>query len=202
MRNLLIIITLLFVSTAFAGPVDLDYTDDIRPLKGPVEIKEGFPVWPLVILVLLALAAFLVFIYFKKRRHVDEKPLEPPRPPEEIFTEKLNLLLEKRLVEKGMVKEYYIELSDIIRGYIEARFRVFALDRTTWELYQEMRSKKLQRAHVDKIRDFLEDCDLVKFAKYIPTQKEAEEAYNKAKEIIALTTPVTIMTNNKAQNPK
>lgn len=158
--------------------------NDIRGLKLPVEIKEGISVWPLILLILLVVAAVLIFIYFKKKKHIEEKLVEPPRPPEEIAMEQLSALLEMKLVEKGMIKEYYIRLSDIIRSYIEARFTIFALDKTTWELYQEMRLKRIERKRVDKIRDFLEDCDLVKFAKYIPTSKEIEEAYTKAQEII------------------
>lgn len=161
--------------------------DDIRPLKGPAEIRQGFPVRLLVVLLLLILAAVSAFIYVRKKKHIESMPPLPPRPPEEIAMEELQALQDKKLIEKGMIKEYYTEISDIIRKYIEGRFRVFALDRTTWELYQEMREKKIKRQSVDKIKDFLEDCDLVKFAKYIPEEKEIEDAYNKAKEIIEIT---------------
>ena len=51
-----------------------------------------------------------------------------------------------------------------------------------------MRKRRLERGPVDKIRNFLEECDLVKFAKYIPTQKEIEDIYKQAEEIIKLTT--------------
>ncbi len=163
-------------------------TNDIRPLKLPVEIKGIFPVIPFIILVLLLIGAIVAFIYFRKRRRAKEAPVALPRPPEEIAMEELRMLLEAKLIEKGMIKEYYIRISDIVRKYIEGRYKIFALDKTTWELYQEMRLKKLERAHVDKIRDFLEDCDLVKFAKYIPTHKEIELSYTSAKEIIEKTT--------------
>ena len=158
--------------------------NDIRPLKLPVEIKGAFPVIPFIILVLLLGAAIAAFIYFRKRRRAKEEPLVSPRTPEEIAMEELRILLEAKLTEKGMVKEYYIRISDIVRKYIEGRYNVAALDKTTWELYQEMRLKNFKRAHADRIRDFLEDCDLVKFAKYIPTHKEIELAYTGAKEII------------------
>lgn len=173
-----------------------DDKDDIRPLKGPVEIKERFSIWPLILLVLLFIAGISIFIYFKKKRHIDQIPLAPPRPPEEIAMEELRALLEMQLIEKGMVKEYYIRLSDIIRRFIEARFKIFALDRTTWELYQEMRLKRIKRLYVDRIRDFLEECDLVKFAKYIATQKEIEEAYNQAREIVEITKNNSIQITN------
>ncbi|MFC1620854.1 hypothetical protein ACFL2G_00985 [Candidatus Omnitrophota bacterium] len=158
--------------------------DDIRPLKGPVDIAGGLQIWPLIILIALIIASALIFIYLKKKRKTKEEVFVSPRPPEEIAMEALRALLEMKLIEKGLIKEYYIRLSDIIRTYIEARFKIFALDRTTWELYQEMRIKKIERKETDRIRDFLEDCDIVKFAKYIPSRKEIQDAYLKAEEIV------------------
>lgn len=158
--------------------------DDIRPLKDLVEIGGGFSFLALILLILLLAAAIALVIYFRKRKKAVEEPVLPPRPPEEIAMEALRALIEMRLVEKGMIKEYYVRLSDIIRTYIQGRFRIFALDMTTWELYQEMRLKKLDRPRVAQMRDFLEDCDLVKFAKYIPVKKEIEEAYTMAEEIV------------------
>lgn len=161
--------------------------NDIRPLKDVVEISGGFPALLVIVLILAALA-IAAFIYLKKKK-VEEKPSMPPRLPEEIARDALRELKEKRLAEKGLIKEYYIGLSDIIRAYIENRYRIYAMDRTTWELFQEMKSKKIERLHVDKINDFLEDCDMVKFAKYTPGQKEIEEAYETACDIIDITTP-------------
>jgi hypothetical protein len=161
--------------------------NDIRPLKGPLEISAGFPIWLFIVLILAALIIALS-VYFKKKKGIKTKPDMHPRLPEEIARDGLKALLEMRLAEKGLIKEYYIRLSDIIRGYIEDRYRIFAMDRTTWELYYEMKSNKIERSHIDKINDFLEDCDMVKFAKYRPTEKEIGDIYEKAEEIIDITT--------------
>jgi len=160
--------------------------NDIRPLKDVVDIKGGFPLWPVIILVLIA-AAIAVFIYFKKKKEMQEKPETREQKPEEVAMDALKALLEMKLTEKGLIKEYYISLSDIIRSYIENRYRIFAMDRTTWELCQEMKSQRIERSHIDRINYFLEDCDMVKFAKYMPSQKEIEEAYKRAEEIIEIT---------------
>lgn len=162
--------------------------DDIRPLKSPIEISD-ISLWPFIILVLLIICGALAFIYFKRKRQAEEESLLPPRPPEQIAMEGLQSLLGMKLIEKGLVKEYYIRLSDIVRKYIEERFRISVLDRTTWELYQDMRIKKVKREWTDRIRDLLEDCDLVKFAKYIPSEKEIEQAHTEAKEIVEITSP-------------
>ena len=162
--------------------------DDIRPLKDVADISGRFPALLVAVLILAALAVS-AFIYFRRRKKIEEKPVLPPRPAEEIARDALKAIKEMGLVEKGLVKEYYIRLSDVIRTYIENRYRIFAMDRTTWELFQEMKSKRIERLHADKINNFLEDCDMVKFAKYTPVQKETEEVYKKAEEIIDVTTP-------------
>ncbi len=140
-------------------------------------------------MILLLAIGVVIFFYFKRKKNIQKTPSEPPRPAEEIAREELKALLDMKLIEKGMVKEYYVRLSDIMRKYIEGRYKIFAMEETTWELYQEMRVKRIERKHVDKIRDFLEDCDLVKFAKYIPTPKEISEIYKHAQDIIEMTTP-------------
>lgn len=161
--------------------------NDIRPLKDVIEIRGGFPIEPVLILFLAALT-IMAFVYFKKRKGKKEEPLLPPRPAEEIARSALKALKEMRLAEKKEIKEYYIRLSDIIRIYVENRYKIFAMDRTTWELFQELKSKRIERLHAEKINDFLEECDMVKFAKYTPNEKEMEEAYNKAEEIVEITT--------------
>ncbi len=173
------------VESVKPGPND---KDDIRPLKNPAEIKGKVSVWVFVIFILL-IVGIAAFIYLKKKKRKEDKPALPPAPAEEIARNALKALKEMKLIEKGFLKEYYIKLSDIIRAYIENRYRIFAMDRTTWELFQEMKSKRIERLHVDKINYFLEDCDMVKFAKYTPIQKEIEEAYIKAEEIVDITTP-------------
>lgn len=164
-----------------------DDKDDIRPLKEPAEIKGKPPVWVFIVFILLIAGAAVSILLKKKKK--EAKPALPPRPAEEIAREGLRALAEMRLIEKGLVKEYYIRLSDIIRAYVENRYRIFAMDRTTWELFQEMKANRIERLHVDRINDFLEECDMVKFAKYTPSQKEIEEVYKKAEEIIDITTP-------------
>lgn len=188
-RILAVFFLLMFSGLAFSAPVD---TDDIMPLKGPVDIKEGLSLWPFIALILLFIIAGSIFFYFKRKKGIKEVPVLPTKSPDETALEELEKLLGMRLAERGLIKEYYIRLSDIIRSYLEDRFSICALDRTTWELYQEMRSRKIERAHVEKIIDFLEGCDLVKFAKYLPMQKEIEGAHKKAEEIIEITKSGTL----------
>ncbi len=180
-RHLILPTLILLLLSNFA------FSDDIRPLKDPVYIKSHFNPWSIILILLLAIALF-GFFYFRRKKKIKKTIDTLSRSPEEIATSELCALRDMKLIEKGMVKEYYIRLSDIMRKFIEGVFKISAMEATTWELYQEMRKRRLERGPVDKIRNFLEECDLVKFAKYIPTQKEIEDIYKQAEEIIKLTT--------------
>ena len=113
---------------------------------------------------------------------------EPARPPHEIAYERLSKLKELKLIEQEKIKEHYYLLSEIIRGYLEARFELPIVERTTSEAYKEMvGSAKLKRKEVTLIKDFLEECDLVKFAKMLPEAKEIDSDFEKGVSIVDLT---------------
>ncbi|PJC48666.1 MAG: hypothetical protein CO035_02290, partial [Candidatus Omnitrophica bacterium CG_4_9_14_0_2_um_filter_42_8] len=100
--------------------------NDIRPLKDVFDIKGAFPGLRFIILILIALA-IAAFIYFKKKKIAEAKPILIQKSPEGIAKDALRLLLEMNLIEKGLIKEYYIRLSDIIRAYIENRHKISAM---------------------------------------------------------------------------
>jgi hypothetical protein len=162
--------------------------NDIRPLK-EVELMKGGHFFLYIFLILLFAAALGAgFYYLRRSGQREEAPPPPPRPPREVAIEEIDRLNEKGLIEKGLIKEFYTEISDIIRKFLEGCYGVTALDRTTWELYYEMRKKRIKREVTDRVRDFLEECDLVKFAKYTPVPEEVRSIIAKAYEIVNIDT--------------
>ncbi len=150
---------------------------DIKDIKPPVElpfdwkplVRDGLA--GLLILLLLGLG---VYFWWRKK---SGKPLlpqkaEPPRPPHEIALEALETLSKSGLLEKNQVKAYYSEISDIIRRYVAGRFGIDALDLTSTELLDELRQVALDDSVFEKISDLTDLADLVKFAKYRPTDEE------------------------------
>ena len=75
-------------------------------------------------------------------------------------------------------------MSEILRHYFERRFNVLALESTTEELVQKIREFELDGKTKNLIRNLLESCDLVKFAKYQPTPAEIMQYNRQAKEIV------------------
>ena len=86
----------------------------------------------------------------------------------------------------GEIKEYHAELSETIRRYIEERFNFIALELTTHEIIEILKTKVMKKESL-KIKDILERADLAKFAKSKPVDDENIDSMNIAKNFIQLT---------------
>ncbi len=162
--------------------------DDIRGLKPPWELPES--IWIYILVGTLLLAAGLGYWYY--RRFIIKKPAvavpEIKRPAWEVALEELENLRKTDLVNTGKVKEYYFGLSEILRKYMEERFNLFCIDRTSEEIIAELNNGVLEERIKERFLTFLLESDLVKFAKFIPAQKKTEDdwemLYNLVKETI------------------
>ena len=126
-----------------------------------------------------------VYYYYSKKKSENIFTEEGPRrPPEEVAYERLERLQKMGLLDEGNIKEYYILLSEIIRKYLGSKYDIPVLDRTTYEVFVELRKANIDKKNTSYIKEFLEECDLVKFARYKPENKIIEEEFLKAREII------------------
>ena len=163
----------------------------LRDIKSPVSFPPNYLLLA-VILILLAVAAlfFLIRFLISNRK---KRPVPAIAKPAHVAAyEALEALRKKELPQRGRIKEYYYELSDIVRHYIEKRFNVRAPEMTTEEfLYALGSSDDLLKEHRDALNGFLHHCDLVKYAKYGPTLVEIDDAFGAAKELIDQTKVLT-----------
>ncbi|MFQ5753479.1 MAG: hypothetical protein ACE5HI_15930, partial [bacterium] len=95
-----------------------------------------------------------------------------------------NALKDSSLLADGKAKEFYIQISDIIRRYIEGRYFIVALELTTFEVIEKLKYSDVTPEIVQLIQEFLEFCDLVKFAKYQPADEENSDMIDKAFEVV------------------
>lgn len=124
---------------------------------------------------LLALAAAL---WWYLRRRPKAPPMAIPTVEEPLLDRTLKALrtLEgERLWQHGQHKAYHSRLTDLLRAYVEERFTVQALERTTDELLQELRVSPLAPEQQQQLANMLRLADLVKFAKAIPAPAENEQ---------------------------
>ncbi len=159
-------------------------TEDIRDIKGPLNLPSSLKVYILIfgLSVLLALVVWGVLI-FKKKAAAEESL--PPQPAHLIAYAALKELAAKGYIRRGMIKQYYAELSLIVRRYLENRFNLRAPEMTTEEfLSSAENSQKLSPGQKKLLKNFLMHCDLVKFARYGPSQSEIEASFQSARELV------------------
>ncbi|MBL7071389.1 MAG: hypothetical protein ISS26_04380 [Candidatus Omnitrophica bacterium] len=159
---------------------------DIRDIKGPLYFPVNYTPLIIILCALFLTGIFFLFRFTIKRiKKKKKEAIAKIRLPHEIAYEALEALKAKGLPLQGKIKEYYYELSLIARHYIEDRFDIKAPDMTTEEFLFDLKdSGSLSKAHKDILKEFLNLCDTVKFAKYGPTQKETEDSFNAAGKLV------------------
>ncbi len=137
-------------------------------------------------LVLIAVAAGIYFfLRYKKFPQVPVKPQVPELPAWEKAYQQLEALRRENLLDKGLFKEFFTRVADIARHYMENRFNIRAPHMTTEEfLYYLGITGHLNETQKTALKEFLNSCDMVKFAKYAPTIKEALENFDLAKRLV------------------
>lgn len=174
-----LLINLFLVNLAFAE-------EGLRDIKPPVYFPANYFFLTLLgVLIVLAGLIFLVFYLLKRFKRKRLESASPRKLAHEVAYERLKSLKAKNLPAQGMTKTYYTELSDIVRHYIENRFNVRAPEMTTEEFLASLRySGELSGAQKNLLKEFLNRCDMVKFAKYGPTQKEIDDSFNAAERFV------------------
>lgn len=159
---------------------------DIIPEKITLkEIINRFFWIPLLVLLII----LLIWLY-KKLKSKEVKAVEEIKErisPHIIALEHLADLHSKKLWQKGEVKPYYIELSDIVRTYIEGRFNSPALESTSDEIISNLQRKSIPKKLIEELSFMLKTADLAKFAKFNPLSDENEKCYEIAKEFVIQT---------------
>jgi hypothetical protein len=111
----------------------------------------------------------------------------PAADPIALAEAELRALLGQRLIESGQVKTFYVTLSEIAKRILEAGFGVSTQEKTTPEILESLGERAAAGGAVPavpRVRRFLEACDLVKFAKYIPAAQENDQAVADAFELL------------------
>jgi hypothetical protein len=163
---------------------------DVRDLKPQAEVPVSPWPWILLGLGLLALAAGVWWwLRRRKRPRAEIVPLAPPRPAHEAALESLSRLESRHLPVDGKFKEYHVQLSEILRRYLEDGFGVAALEETTEEILYDLDRHGFQTVFVAQVRALCEESDLVKFAKHEPTVEECVRSLEHVRDFVVRTTP-------------
>jgi hypothetical protein len=182
-------------------PVDtLTYKmyDIKKPIIYPLTLQEIlFWVFMVIIGIILIIAAIILYRRWKNKQPLFGKA-KPKIPPHIIAFKELSVVRTEKLWQQGKVKLYYTRITDIIRKYIEGRFSIPAMEKTSDEILADIKKGKIDEMYsFDKLREMFYTSDLVKFAKYQPAPDENEESFKTAFEFVTNTQPKEEDTEDK-----
>ncbi len=159
----------------------------IEDIEGVVEMPKPagrWWLWTLAVLGVAAVPAGWLLLRGRRSRQV----VRVFKSAHEVAYLRLRALVAANLVEQGQVKEFYEQISGILRHYIEDRFALHAPDRTTEEFLSELRfTGTLAPADKQTLEEFLTHCDLVKFAKHEPTTEQIQRTFDLVKDFVERT---------------
>ncbi len=170
-------------------PSEAEGIKDLAPL-----VEFASPVWPYVLLGLAMLVLVGLLIYYLRERRRPPEPEPPPPPseprvsPYEAAIKRLRLLEKASLDAPAEIKPFFVELSDLLRTYLEEGLGVPALERTTRELMGEFENRtvryKLPGGAPQRVYGILELSDLVKFAEVKPPGAQSRMALDETRKTV------------------
>lgn len=177
--------------------IAVDTTKTIKDIKGPVSVPYDWrEIIPYVAGTLLLAALIWFAMYYIRRRKKGLKLIDFSKPdvPAHISAlMALEALKNKKLWQNNKTKEYYTELTEIIRMYIEKRFAVAAMEMTSDEIVSSFRSIDISDDLKSKLKQLFVLADLVKFAKATPLPNEHDLSYYNAEHFVKETKPQEII---------
>lgn len=178
--------------------VAVDTTKGFRDIKGIMQVETSWLdyIWYIVGGALFMALIIFVIWYFRKNKKIAAPAVF--NKVQETLQEKalryLDELEREQLWQQGKIKEYYTRLTDILRQYIEERFRTPAMELTTDELLHTGRMHKGIQPHVDTLAQILYTADMAKFARAQPTVQEHTMAMDNARKFVKDTPDQTDIT--------
>jgi hypothetical protein len=168
--------------------VTVDPQGDIKDIKPPIAPPWKFEDFlPYLIVLTILVAALLGYLYYRRRKRQHAEVItfaKPSIPPTQAALKALHLLEDKKLWQQGKIKQYYSEVTEIIRRFLEDQYRLLALESTSDEIMEQLKLLPDAQTLLKQFLSFLTTADLVKFAKYHPTTPEHEDELRWAYEIV------------------
>jgi len=172
-------------------PIEMEITPTLEANdQNPSQPKPQFqmqtvPFWLIGCIVLLFLSLLIWFLWRRFRHDPQDSSFElPARPPLEEVQMRLRELTSGTTLKEGRFKEFYVEISVILRHFFGRVFDLPGDEMTSFEFENYFQSASVPGEFRVTHQDFSELCDRVKFAKYEPTEAENAEVVNMAFQMI------------------
>jgi hypothetical protein len=185
---------------AYTNPVnftvhtlEVNEGEEIKDVKEPLRIPLDWRLILLYLLIILAIIVLARYLYLRHKKKLEEKnkkrTIVRKVPAYITALNSLHSLEEEKLWQKGYVKEYHSKITEIVRRYFEERFYLPALELTTSEAMKKLKNRNDAFEILQTTEKFLNNADLVKFAKYKPIASVNEEMMKQAYMIVEKTIP-------------
>ncbi|WP_183307609.1 hypothetical protein [Dysgonomonas hofstadii] len=148
---------------------------DIKDVQSPPIVWQDYLEYlyiPLIIILILALIGLAVYFVMRKKKKGYFFTPKVVLPPHVVALQGLDKLKASKLWQKGQEKEYYTELTDILREYIDHRFNIDAPEMISDDIIDAVHLATDTKSATDGLSQILKLADLVKFAKYTPFTDE------------------------------
>jgi hypothetical protein len=155
-------------------------------------VKE-YALFIVVGLLVIGLIVYAIWRYIKKKRAQKPQPVMKPKPkikPHITALKELEKLRQKKLWEQGKTKEYYTELTDIVRKYIDDQWDIGAMEMVSSEILDALKNTEIHEEVLKKLLQAFSVADLVKFAKYTPLPTDHDMTFKNSKEFVERTANV------------
>ena len=155
-------------------------TNDIRPIKPPVAVPDPWTwvFWTAGVLLALGLLVAILLLLLKRQK---QRAFVPPLPPHA----RARMKLEAALLLIHEPRAFAIAVSDAVRVYLEERFQLRAPERTTEEFLRDLKkTSALTAPQKESLSAFLDQCDLMKFARFEPTEAALRELHESALRLV------------------
>ena len=145
--------------------------------------------WNVFFMIIAALLLCTLVYYLIKKYKKDGVTLKPKKLIAAHITalNKLQNLNKQKLWQKGELKEYYSQISTIIREYTELRFGFNALELPTSDILLKLTQIKIEKETIQNIETILKRSDNIKYAKGFSIEEECKQTMNLSVDFIKKT---------------
>ena len=171
-----------------------DSLSGIRDIKPPIRLawtwRDALPyVIAFVIVILLGIAGYLLWRHHRRLQGELPVYVPPPPPPYTTALRRMENLRLKKLWQGGYIKEYYSELTEIIKHYIGGRFGINAPEMTTMELFGTRNYWSFGGETLNQVKRIVNCADMVKFAKFMPDRSDHTSCMDAGFDYLKATKP-------------
>jgi hypothetical protein len=168
-------------------PVDVSHMQDYHDIKDILQVQNPNSRWILIAVIALTVISIIaIYLLLKRKRKVVVKPIQlnGNQTPIEWALSELAELQKEDLPGRGLVKQYYLQLTNICRQFFAQQLQQKALYQTSDEWMVNLQSLAIDQDTKTEFFQFVRLADTVKFAKYLPSPSAHHQSMKISKEML------------------